>query len=148
MSLKEKIVSELTASMKAQDAQKTSTLRMVKAAIMNKEIEKGGQLAEEDILKLLNSLVKQRMDSIDQYEKGGRKELADKERAEISIIENYLPRAASREEIEAAVKAAIAEVGATSIKDMGRVMKAAQSKLSGTTADGKILSEVVKASLA
>ena len=147
MSLKERIVSELTASMKAQDAARTSTLRMVKAAMMNREIEKGGALDDDEMMKLLRSMVKQRQDSVEQFEKAGRQNLADKEKAEIEIIEAYLPQAASREEIEAAVDAAISEVGANSMKDMGRVMKAAQAALAGKNADGRIVSELVKAKL-
>lgn len=147
MSLSEQIISDLTASMKAQDAQRTSTLRMVKAAMMNRKIEKGGELDDEDIQKLLRSLVKQRRDSVEQYEKAGRQELVDKEQAEISVIETYLPQAASAAEIEAAVSAAIAETGATSIKDMGKVMKAAQAALAGKNADGKAVADTVKAKL-
>ncbi len=147
MSLKQQIISDLTASMKAQDAPRTSTLRMVKAAVMNREIEKGCEMDDEEMMKLLRSLVKQRRDSVEQYEKGGRPELADKEKTEIDIIEAYLPQAASREEIEAAVAAAIAETGAGSIKEMGKVMKAAQAALAGKNADGRTLSEIVKAKL-
>ena len=126
MSLKERIVKDMTAAMKERDAARTSTLRMVKAAVMNREIEKGGALSEEELTKALQSLVKQRRDSVEQYEKAGREELAAKERAEIAVIEEYLPRAATREEIEEAVAAAIAETGASSMKEMGAVMKAAQ----------------------
>lgn len=147
MSLSEQIISDLTASMKAQDAQRTSTLRMVKAAMMNRKIEKGGELDDDELQKLLRSLIKQRRDSIEQYEKAGRQELVDKEQAEISIIETYLPQAASVTEIEAAVTAAVAETGATSIKDMGKVMKATQAALAGKNADGKIVADVVKAKL-
>jgi uncharacterized protein YqeY len=147
MSLKQQIISDLTASMKAQDALRTSTLRMVKAAVMNREIEKGGELEDEEMMKLLRSLVKQRRDSVEQYEKGGRQELADKEKTEIEVIEAYLPQAASRDEIEAAVAATIAETGASSLKDMGRVMKAVQPALAGKNADGRAVSEVVKAKL-
>ena len=147
MSLKQQIISDLTASMKAQDAPRTSTLRMVKAAVMNREIEKGGEMDDEEMMKLLRSLVKQRRDSVEQYEKGGRPELADKEKTEIEVIEAYLPQAASQEEIEAAVAAAIAETGAASIKDMGKVMKAAQATLAGKNADGRTVSEIVKAKL-
>ena len=147
MSLGEQIVSDLTAAMKAQDAQRTSTLRMVKAAMMNRKIEQGNDLTDEDVQKLLRSLVKQRRDSIEQYEKAGRQELVDKEAAEIAVIEAYLPQAASAEEIEAAVAAAVAETGATSMKDMGKVMKAAQAALAGKNADGKLVSEAVKARL-
>ena len=147
MSLKERIVSDLTASMKARDAARTSTLRMVKASVMNREIEKGGELTDDEMTKALQSLVKQRRDSIEQYEKAGRQELADKERAEIEIIETYLPQAASTEEIEQAVNAAISETGATSMREMGAVMKAAQARLAGRSADGRVVSEVVKAKL-
>jgi uncharacterized protein len=147
MSLRQQILSDLTASMKAQTADRTSTLRMVKAALMNREIEKGGELDEDELQKLLRSLVKQRKDSVEQYGKAGRQDLVDKETAEIQVIEGYLPQAASPAEIEEAVAAALAETGATSMKDMGRVMKAAQTRLSGKNADGRIVSEAVKAKL-
>jgi uncharacterized protein YqeY len=147
MSLSEQIVADLTASMKAQDAQRTSTLRMVKAAMMNRKIEKGSELDDDEIQKLLRSLVKQRRDSIEQYEKAGRQELVDKEQAEIVVIETYLPQAASAAEIEAAVISAITETGATSIKDMGKVMKAAQTALAGKNADSKLVADTVKAKL-
>ena len=147
MSLSKQIVSDLTAAMKAQDAGRTSTLRMVKAAMMNRQIEKGGELDDDDMQKLLRSLVKQRRDSIEQYEKAGRQELVDKEQAEIDVIETYLPQAASQAEIEGVVSAAIAETGASSIKDMGKVMKAAQAALAGKNADGRMISEAVKAKL-
>jgi uncharacterized protein YqeY len=147
MALKQQIISDLTASMKAQDAPRTSTLRMVKAAVMNREIEKGGELDDDEMMKLLRSLVKQRYDSVEQYEKGGRDDLAAKEKAEIEIIDAYLPQAASREEVEAAVSAAISETGASSIKEMGKVMKAAQTALAGKNADGRMVSELVKAKL-
>jgi uncharacterized protein YqeY len=144
MSLKERITQDMTASMKARDAARTSTLRMVKAAVQNREIEKGGELTEEELTKALQSLVKQRRDSVEQYEKAGREELAAKERAEIVVIEEYLPRAATPEEIERAVEEAVAEVGATSMKEMGAVMKAAQKRLAGKSADGRAVSETVK----
>ena len=147
MTLTKQIVADLTAAMKAQDAGRTSTLRMVKAAMMNRQIEKGSELDDDDMQKLLRSLVKQRRDSIEQYEKAGRQELVDKEKAEIDVIETYLPQAASQEEIEQAVAAAIVETGATSMKDMGKVMKATQAALAGKNADGKLVSEVVKAKL-
>jgi uncharacterized protein YqeY len=147
MSLKQQIIADLTASMKAQDAQRTSTLRMVKAAFMNREIEKGGELDDDEMSKLLRTLVKQRRDSVEQYEKGGRPELAAKETSEIEVIETYLPQAASREEIEAAVSAAISETGASSMKDMGKVMKSVQVALSGKNADGRTVSEIVKTKL-
>ena len=148
MSLKQQIISDMTAAMKAQDAARTSTLRMVKAAITNREKEGGGELTDEDVQKLLRSQVKQRRDSVEQFEKAGRHELADKERAEIAIIETYLPQAASQEEIDQAVAAAIGETGASSMKDMGAVMKAAMRRLAGKNVDGKMVSETVKAKLA
>ena len=148
MSLNKQIVADLTAAMKAQDAARTSTLRMVKAAMMNRQIEKGSELDDEDMQKLLRSLVKQRRDSIEQYEKAGRQELVDKEQAEIEVIETYLPKAASHEEIEQVVTAVIAETGASSMRDMGKVMKAVQAALAGKNADGRLVSEVVKAKLA
>jgi uncharacterized protein YqeY len=147
MSLKDRIVADMTAAMKAQDAPRLSTLRMVKAAIQNREIDKGAPLMDEELTKLFQSLVKQRRDSVEQYDKGNRPELADKERAEIKVIEEYLPRAATREEIEQAVADAISETGATSMKEMGAVMKATQGKLAGRSADGRIVSEIVKAEL-
>ena len=147
MSLSKQIVSDLTAAMKARNASRTSTLRMVKAAMMNRQIEKGSELDDDDMQKLLRSLVKQRRDSIEQYEKAGRQELVDKEKAEIDVIETYLPQAASPEEIEQIVAAAIAETGATSMRDMGKVMKAAQAALAGKNADGKTISEIVKTKL-
>ena len=147
MTLSEKIISDLTDAMKTKDAGRLSTLRMVKSNLMNRKIEKGGDLTDEEVTKALQSLVKQRRDSIEQYEKAGRNELAEKESAEISHIEVYLPQAASSEEINAAVDAAVAETGATSMKDMGTVMKATMVKLSGKSADGKLVSEAVKAKL-
>ena len=147
MTLTKQIVADLTTAMKAQDANRTSTLRMVKAAMMNRQIEKGSELDDDEMQKLLRSLVKQRRDSIEQYEKAGRQELVDKEKAEIDVIETYLPQAASKEEIEQVVAAAIAETGATSMKDMGKVMKATQAALAGKNADGRLISEVVKTKL-
>lgn len=147
MSLKERIIADLTTAMKARDAGRTSTLRLMKASVMNREIEKGGELSDEELTKALASLVKQRRDSIEQYEKAGRQELADKERAEIVVIEDYLPQAATREEIERAVEQAVAETKATSMREMGAVMKAVQARLAGRSADGRIVSEIVKARL-
>jgi len=148
MGLKDQINSDLTAAMKSQDAPRTSTLRMIKAGLMNREIEKRGELEEDELMQLLRSMVKQRRDSIEQYEKGARQDLVAKEQAEIEIIESYLPQAASSEVIRQAVEAAIAETGAASMKDMGKVMKAAQAKLAGQNADGRTVSEIVKEKLA
>jgi uncharacterized protein YqeY len=147
MSLKERIVKDMTAAMKSREAARLSTLRMVKAAVQNREIEKGGELTDEELTKVLQSLVKQRRDSVEQYEKAGRMELAEKERAEIVVIEEYLPRAATREEIERAVAEAVAETGATSMKEMGALMKAAVSRLAGRNADGRTVNEIVRSKL-
>ena len=147
MKLKDKITADMTAAMKAKDAARTSTLRMVKAAITNREKEGGAAITDEEVLKLLRSQVKQRRDSVEQYQKGGRPELAQKEQAEIVIIEEYLPQAASQEEIDQAVAAALAETGASTVKDMGAVMKAAMARLAGKNADGKTVSAAVKVKL-
>src|SRR5215213_1959534 len=147
MTLTKQIVADLTTAMKAQDAGRTSTLRMVKAAMMNRQIEKGSELDDDEMQQLLRSLAKQRRDSVEQYEKAGRQELVDKEKAEIEVIESYLPQAATAEEIEQAVMAAITETGASSIKDMGKVMKAAQASLAGKNADSKTVADTVKARL-
>ena len=147
MSLKEQIIADLTGAMKAKDAEKLSVLRMVKANLMNRKIDKGDELTDEEVMKALQSLVKQRRDSIEQYTAAGRTELADREAAEIAVIEVYLPQAASAEDISAAVNAAIAETGASSMKDMGGVMKAAQARLQGKSVDGRALSEAVKSKL-
>jgi uncharacterized protein YqeY len=148
MSLKEQIVGDMTAAMKAKDAARTSTLRMLKSAISYREIEKGGELDDEELSKLLGSQVKQRRDSVEQYQKAGRQELVEKETAEITVIEGYLPQAASPEEIEQAVAAAIVETGATSMKEMGAVMKATMVLLAGKNPDGRIVSDTVKKALA
>ena len=147
MSLQQQIVADLTSAMKAKDTERLSTLRMVKANLMNRQIEKGSELSDDEVTKALQSLLKQRRDSIEQYEKAGRNELAAKEQSEISVIETYLPQAASPTEIDAAVAEAISESGATSMKDMGAVMKAAMAKLAGKSADGKLVSEAVKSRL-
>jgi len=148
MTLKDKIIADMTTAMKAKDAARTSTLRMVKAAIMHREKEGAGDLSDDDVLKLLRSQMKQRRDSVEQYQKAGRQDLADKETAEIAVIEFYLPQAASEAEIERAVTDAITETGATSMKEMGAVMKSVMAKLAGKNADGKTVSETVKKKLA
>ncbi len=147
MSLKETIIADLTAAMKSRDAERVSTLRMVKANLINRQIEKGVELTDEEVQKALQSLVKQRRDSIEQYGKAGRDDLAAKEALEISHIEAYLPQSATPEEIDQAVAGAIIETGASSMKEMGAVMKAAMAKLQGKTVDGKQVSNAVKASL-
>jgi hypothetical protein len=150
MSLKDKIINDLTAAMKAKDAGRTGTLRMVKAALMNEENKRGvgTVLTDEEITKTLNTLVKQRKDAIEQYTNAGRTELAEKEQSELFVLEEYLPQAASPEEIANAVAEAITETGASSMKEMGAVMKATLAKLAGKTVDGKLVSETVKAKLA
>jgi len=147
MTLTEKVNAEISSAMKAKDAARLSALRMVKAAIMNKEVEKGRGLEDAEVLQVLASLVKQRRDSIDQFAKAGRADLVDKETAEIRVLEEYLPPAASAEEIETAVAAAIAETDAASAKDIGRVMKAVMPKLAGKNADGKAINEAVRRKL-
>jgi len=147
MSLQDTILADMTAAMKAKDAERLSTLRMVKSHLMNRKIEKGSELTDDEIIKALQSLVKQRRDSIESYEAAGRMELAAKEAAEITFIEAYLPQAATQEEIDAAVESAVASTGASSIKDMGNVMKATMANLSGKSADGRLVSEAVKSRL-
>ena len=149
MTLKEKIISDMTTAMKAKDANRLGTLRMVKAALMNEENKKGVgyQITDEEALKTIQTLVKQRKDSYEQFSANGRTELAEKEKAELTVLEEYLPQSATEEEIVTAVTEAISETGATSIKEMGLVMKATLAKLAGKTADGKLVSETVKAKL-
>jgi uncharacterized protein YqeY len=144
MSLAEKIQSDIVAAMKAKDELRLSVLRMVKAAIQHKEIEKIRKLDEAESIGLLQTLVKQRKESIDQFGKGGRQDLVDKETKELAIIEAYLPAGASEAEMDAAITKAIAETGANSIKQMGAVVKAAKSALEGKTVDGKALSDRVR----
>ena len=147
MSLNDKVAADITAAMKAKDAARLSALRMLKAAIMNKGVEKGRDLEDAEIQQVVSSLVKQRRDSIEQFSKAGRTDLVDKETGEVAVLEAYLPPAASAAEIDEAVAAAIAETGASSPKDMGKVMKAVQAALAGKNADGRTVSEVVKVRL-
>lgn len=139
----------MTAAMKAKDANRLSTLRMAKAAVMNEENKRGvgTVLNDDEVTKILTSLVKQRKDSIEQFTANGRAELAEKEQAELAVLEEYLPQSATQEEVSAAVAEAIAETGASSMKEMGLVMKAAIAKLQGKNADGKMVSETVKSKL-
>lgn len=150
MSLSEQIQKDITAAMKARDEARLSTLRMVKAALKNREIEKMAPLDDKESQQVLSTLIKQRKDSIEQFTKGGRQEMADKEAAEIKVIESYLPKAASEEEIVAGVRAVIGELGSPSMKDMGAVMKNVMARFSGAgiRVDGKQVSEVVKRALA
>ena len=149
MTLVERITQDLTAAMKAQDAARTSTLRMAKAALMNKQIDKHGALDDAEATRVLQGLVKQREDAAEQYAKAGRPELAEKERAEMALLKLYLPAEVTDGEIAAAVEQAVAETGATSPKDMGKVMKAALAALAagGKSADGKRVNEAVKKKL-
>ena len=149
MSLKDRLVADMTQAMKDKDTNKLSTLRMAKAALMNEENKRGvgTVLSDDEVTKVLQSLVKQRKDSIEQFTANNRLELAEKEQAELAVLEEYLPKAATPEEVSAAVEAAVAETGASSMKEMGAVMKATLAKLAGKTVDGKLVSETVKAKL-
>jgi uncharacterized protein YqeY len=151
MSLIEQIQKDITDAMKARDEQRLSTLRMVKTALKNREIDKMAPLDDKESQQVLSMLINQRKDSIEQFTKGGRQEMADKEAAEIKLIENYLPKAASADEIAAGVKAVIAEMATPpAMKDMGNVMKAAMARFAGAgmRVDGKVVSEAVKKELA
>ena len=144
MSFAEKIQKDLVDAMRSKDELRLSVLRGIKAAIKHKEVEKIRVLDEPESMQILQTLVKQRKESIEQFTKGGRKDLADKETAEIRVLESYLPPSADPAIVERAVADAIAETGATSPKDMGRVMKAAMAKLAGQTVDGKVVNELVR----
>jgi uncharacterized protein YqeY len=144
MSLNQQVARDIAAAMKAKDQARLSALRMLKAAIMNKGVEKGRDLEDAEVLQVVASLVKQRRDSIEQFSRAGRTDLVDKETGEIAVLERYLPPAASQEEIDAAVAAAIAESGASSPKDVGKVMKAVMPKLAGRNADGRAINEAVR----
>jgi uncharacterized protein len=144
MSLAEKIQSDIVTAMKAKDDLRLSVLRMIKAAIQLKEVEKIRKLDESESIQLLQTLLKQRKESIDQFSKGGRTDLAEKEQKEAAILEAYLPAGASAADMDAAITKAIAETGAASIKQMGAVVKAAKAQLEGKTVDGKALSDLVR----
>jgi uncharacterized protein len=147
MGLADKVNADIAAAMKARAAARLSALRMVKAAIMNKSVEKGHDLDDAEVVQVIASLVKQRRDSIEQFSKAGRTDLVDKETAEIGVLEEFLPPAASPEDIDAAVAAAISETGATSPKDIGKVMKAVMPKLAGKNVDGRTINEAVRRKL-
>jgi uncharacterized protein len=148
LALVDTLSASIADAMRKHDATRLSTLRMLKAALMNREVERGRALDDAESLQVVASLVKQRKDSIEQFTKGGRPELADKEQSEIVVLEAYLPAAADPAVVEQAVTDAIAETGATSPKDMGRVMKAAMARLAGQTVDGKMVNELVRSKLA
>jgi len=147
MTLTQQIDTELKTAMKAREQTTLAALRMLKTAITNRGVEKGRDLEDEEVLQVVASLVKQRRDSIEQFTKAGRTELADREAAEIAVLERYLPPAADAAEVDAAVAAAIAETGAGSMKDMGKVMKAVMPKLAGKTVDGRAVNEAVRRAL-
>jgi uncharacterized protein len=147
MRLREKISEDLIAAMKSKEAARLSVLRMMKAAVRNKEIDSRQELEDAQVLQVLMSLIKQRKDSVEQFAKGGRQDLADKESAEIKVIEAYLPAGVTDEEIASTISEVIAETGATSVKDMGKVMKACMARFSGRPVDGGKVSELVKAKL-
>jgi uncharacterized protein YqeY len=147
MPIVDQINADLTEAMKAREAERLSALRMVKTALKLRETELPGAVDDAEAMKVLNTLLKQRRDAAEQFRAGGREELALKEENEARIIQTYLPAAASEEDISRAVDEAIAEVGASSMKDMGSVMKAVRAKLEGKTVDGKALSDMVKAKL-
>jgi uncharacterized protein YqeY len=148
MSLSEQVQKDMVDAMRNKQALRLSTLRMVKAALKNKEIDKRATLDEKEELQVFTTLIKQRRDSVDAFEKGGRHELAKKEAEEIAIIEAYMPKAVSEGDITAAVKTTIAEMGAPTMKDMGTVMKNVMAKFVGARVDGKLVSETVKKELA
>src|SRR5437764_15380071 len=149
MPLIDQIQADIVTAMKAKDELRLSTLRMVKSALQNRKIEKMSELDDKESQAVLSTLIKQRKESVEQFTNGGRQEMADKEAAEIVLIENYLPKAAGEAEIAAGVKAVIAEMGSPAMKDMGTVMKNAMARFSaaGMRVDGKVVSEAVKREL-
>jgi hypothetical protein len=147
MSIVDQITQDVTKAMKAREEHRLSTLRMVKAALKNKEIDKRAPLDDKEAMAVLSTLINQRKDSIDAFTKGGRQELADKEASEIVIIESYLPKSLAEEEIAATVRATISEMGSPTMKEMGTVMKNTMAKFGGARVDGKVVSEIVKRQL-
>ena len=147
MSLQDTIQAHIADAMRSKDVLKLGVLRMMKTAVKNKEVEKMKVLDDAEVLAVFNSLVKQRKDSVEQFRLGGREELAQKEEAEIKVIEQYLPAAASDDDIRRAIEESIQETGAASMKDMGKVMKATQVRLAGKTMDGARVSQMVKEKL-
>ena len=147
MSLMETVNKAIAESMKARDQGRLGPLRMLKAAMMNREVEKGATLSDTEELQVVRTLIKQRRDSIEQFTKGGRQDLADKETAEIAVLERYLPAAMSPDDLKKLVAEAIAETGATSAKDLGRVMKAVMAKAGAAGVDGKVVNGLVREAL-
>ena len=148
MSLTERVQKDMVDAMRTKEELRLSTLRMMKSALQMKRIDKRADLDEKEELQVFATMIKQRKDSIEQFNKGGRPELAEKEAHEIAIIETYMPKAVGQEEIEAAVRTAISEIGSPTMKDMGVVMKAAKATFGDARVDGKLLSEEVKKQLA
>lgn len=148
MSLSEQIQKDMVAAMKAKEEERLSTLRMMKAAVKNREIDKRAPLDDKEVLAVLSTMIKQRKDSVEQFTKGNRPELAAKEEKEIALIETYMPKSAGEDQIVSTVKATIAEMGSPTMKDMGTVMKAVMAKFADVRVDGKIVSETVKRELA
>ena len=147
MSLRDRLTEDLKLAMKARDQLRMDVIRMIKAAVLNKEVEMKKDLDDAEMSRIMTTMIKQRKESVEQYEKGQRTELAAKERQEISIIESYLPQALSPEELDRTVDAVIRETGAGSAKDMGAVMKAVMARLAGQTVDGKHVSDLVRSKL-
>lgn len=149
MTIPEQIQKDITAAMKAREEHRLSALRMIKTALKHREVEKMAPLDDKESLQVLSTLIKQRKDSAEQFRKGGRNEMADREEAEVTLIESYMPKAAGQAEIEAGVAAVIAEMGAPTIKDMGSVMKNAMARFQAANmrVDGKTLSDIVKRKL-
>jgi uncharacterized protein YqeY len=147
MTLFEQIGKDIIAAMKAKDQTRLAPLRMAKAALMNREVEKGRALEEAESEQVIGALIKQRRDSVEQFANGGRQDLAAREAAEIGVLESYLPPPVDATEVESAVNQAIAETGASTVKDLGRVMKAVMARLAGQTIDGKVINELVRRKL-
>ncbi len=147
MSLLTQINGDIAAAMRARETERLGTLRLLKSALVNRGVERGRELDEAEERQVVQQMVKQRRDAIEQFRSGNREDLAAKDEAEIALLSTYLPPAADEGAVEAAVDAAIAETGASSVKDMGRVMKATLARLSGVTADGRLVSETVKRKL-
>ncbi|MBA5865120.1 MAG: GatB/YqeY domain-containing protein [Nitrospira sp. CR1.3] len=147
MSLRDRLTEDLKTAMKARDQLRMDVIRMIKAAVLNKEVEVKKDLDDAEMSRIMTTMIKQRKESVEQYEKGNRAELAAKERLEISIIESYLPKALSSQELSGIVDAVIRETGAGSLKDMGGVMKAVMTRLAGQPVDGKQVSDLVRSRL-
>lgn len=149
MTISERVHQDMVAAMKAREEARLSTIRMIKTALKNKEIDKRAPLDDQEAMAVLNTMIKQRKESIEQFTKGNRPELAEKEAAEITLIEGYLPKAVGADEIDAKVKDTIAEMGSPTIKDMGAVMKNVMAKFaaSGARVDGKQVNEAVRKAL-